>query len=37
MILGPFNYHLYYLYFFPWIYAGAKSIIESYEVAENEQ
>ncbi|BAB66094.1 hypothetical protein [Sulfurisphaera tokodaii] len=37
MMLGSLNYHLYYLYFFPWIYAGVKSIIESYEVAKDEQ
>lgn len=29
--LGYFNYVFYFVYFFPWLYAGVKSIIESYE------
>uniref|UniRef100_A0A2U9IRD6 Uncharacterized protein n=2 Tax=Metallosphaera hakonensis TaxID=79601 RepID=A0A2U9IRD6_9CREN len=36
MLLGPFNYLMYYVYFFPWIYAGVKSIIESYEGTDDE-
>ncbi|MBB5254319.1 hypothetical protein [Sulfurisphaera ohwakuensis] len=37
MLLGPFNSLFYYLYFFFWIYAGVKSIVESYEGSEDEQ
>ncbi|BFI75825.1 hypothetical protein [Sulfurisphaera ohwakuensis] len=37
MLLGPFNSLFYYLYFFFWVYAGVKSIVESYEGSEDEQ
>ena len=36
-MLGPFNYLFFFIYFFFWVYAGVKSIIESYEGTEDEQ